>query len=149
LLDVSTISDRVWQYLVKLVLEPAHEATFHPRSFGFRNCFSVHDIQRILFFNLKTSSYGIQKRFLIVNFFESFSLKDFDSIMEKFLAPKEIKKSVFYLLKRGLQLVFLSDDLNWINILGSLFLNIILNGIESIHPCVRFGSRMVCWGIFL
>ena len=64
--------------------------------------------------------------------------------MEKFLAPKGIKKSIFYLLKEGLQLMFLSSSLSWMNILGSLFLNIILNGIESFHSCIRFGSRMVC-----
>lgn len=125
-------------------MEPVHEATFHPRNFGFRDCFSIHDVQRVIFFNLKDSSYGIQKRILIVNFFESFSIENFDFVMKKFLAPKGIKKCIFFLLKEGLQLVFLSNSLSWMNILGSLFLNIILNGIESIHSCVRFGSRMVC-----
>nr|UXD06374.1 type II intron reverse transcrptase/maturase Ycf13/mat1 [Eutreptiella sp. CCMP389] len=141
LLNVFTVSDRAWQCLVRFTLEPVHEATFHPRNFGFRDCFSIHDIQRVLFFNLKASSYGIQKRVLIVNFFESFSVKNFDFVMEKFLAPKGMKKCIFFLLKGGLQLVFLSNSLNWMNILGSLFLNIILNGIESIHSCVRFGFK--------
>ena len=31
-LKVPTIGDRAWQCLVKLALEPAHEATFHARS---------------------------------------------------------------------------------------------------------------------
>ncbi len=35
-LKVPTISDRAWQCLVKYALEPAHEATFHARSYGFR-----------------------------------------------------------------------------------------------------------------
>jgi RNA-directed DNA polymerase len=36
LLKVPTISDRAWQCLAKYALEPAHEATFHARSYGFR-----------------------------------------------------------------------------------------------------------------
>ncbi len=36
LLKVPTIADRAWQCLVKYALEPAHEATFHARSYGFR-----------------------------------------------------------------------------------------------------------------
>jgi len=35
-LKVPTIGDRAWQCLVKFALEPAHEATFHARSYGFR-----------------------------------------------------------------------------------------------------------------
>jgi len=36
LLKVPTISDRAWQCLVKYAVEPAHEATFHANSYGFR-----------------------------------------------------------------------------------------------------------------
>lgn len=36
MLKIPTISDRSWQCLVKYALEPAHEATFHARSYGFR-----------------------------------------------------------------------------------------------------------------
>ena len=36
MLKVPTISDRAWQCLAKYALEPAHEATFHARSYGFR-----------------------------------------------------------------------------------------------------------------
>lgn len=32
ILKIPTISDRAWQCLAKLALEPAHEATFHPNS---------------------------------------------------------------------------------------------------------------------
>ncbi|WP_246142069.1 reverse transcriptase N-terminal domain-containing protein, partial [Hyella patelloides] len=35
LLKVPTIADRAYQCLVKYALEPAHEATFHARSYGF------------------------------------------------------------------------------------------------------------------
>jgi retron-type reverse transcriptase len=36
LLKVPTIADRAWQCLAKFAIEPAHEATFHARSYGFR-----------------------------------------------------------------------------------------------------------------
>ena len=36
ILKVPTIADRAWQCLVKYALEPAHEATFHANSYGFR-----------------------------------------------------------------------------------------------------------------
>lgn len=36
MLKVPTIADRAWQCLAKYALEPAHEATFHKHSYGFR-----------------------------------------------------------------------------------------------------------------
>ena len=36
MLKVPTIKDRAYQCLAKYALEPAHEATFHARSYGFR-----------------------------------------------------------------------------------------------------------------
>jgi len=36
MLKVPTMADRAWQCLAKYALEPAHEATFHSRSYGFR-----------------------------------------------------------------------------------------------------------------
>ncbi len=55
ILKVPTISDRAWQCLAKYALEPAHEATFHARSYGFRTGRSAHDAQKILFLNLRIS----------------------------------------------------------------------------------------------
>jgi len=62
LLKVPTIADRAWQCLVKYALEPAHEATFHARSYGFRTGRSAHDAQKILFTNLNSHAKGIEKR---------------------------------------------------------------------------------------
>lgn len=36
MLKVPTIRDRAWQCLAKYAIEPAHEAHFHERSYGFR-----------------------------------------------------------------------------------------------------------------
>ena len=62
ILKVPTISDRAWQCLAKYALEPAHEATFHARSYGFRPGRSAHCAQKHLFNNLRSQSNGIQKR---------------------------------------------------------------------------------------
>jgi Retron-type reverse transcriptase len=64
MLKVPTLADRAWQCLAKYALEPAHEATFHARSYGFRPGRSAHDAQRILFNNLRSFAHGIDKRVL-------------------------------------------------------------------------------------
>jgi RNA-directed DNA polymerase len=61
-LKVPTIADRAWQCLVKLALEPAHEATFHAHSYGFRTGRSAHDAQKLLFQNLNSHVNGKNKR---------------------------------------------------------------------------------------
>ncbi len=48
ILKIPTIADRAWQCLVKYALEPAHEATFHSKSYGFRPGRSAHDAQKNL-----------------------------------------------------------------------------------------------------
>ncbi len=62
LLKIPTIADRAWQCLAKYALEPAHEATFHATSYGFRTGRSAHDAQKILFNNLRSCCNGIEKR---------------------------------------------------------------------------------------
>ncbi len=61
-LKIPTIADRAWQCIAKYALEPAHEATFHAQSYGFRPGRSAHDAQRILFNNLRSYCHGIDKR---------------------------------------------------------------------------------------
>ena len=61
ILKVPTISDRAWQCLIKFALEPAHEATFHARSYGFRSGRSTHDAQKIMFINLSSQGKGLRK----------------------------------------------------------------------------------------
>ena len=60
ILKVPTIADRAWQCLAKYTLEPAHETTFHARSYGFRIGRSAHDAQKFLFSNLNSQAKGIQ-----------------------------------------------------------------------------------------
>ena len=61
-LKVPTMADRAWQCLAKYALEPAHEATFHARSYGFRTGRRAHDAQKILQINLNSKANGIDKR---------------------------------------------------------------------------------------
>lgn len=61
-LKVPTMADRAWQCLAKYALEPAHEATFHARSYGFRTGRAAHDAQKFLFLNLNSKANGIDKR---------------------------------------------------------------------------------------
>jgi len=68
LLKIPTLADRCWQCLAKYALEPAHEATFHKHSYGFRTGRSAHDAQKQVFQNLKSSSNGINKRIRIVRY---------------------------------------------------------------------------------
>lgn len=62
MLKIPTIADRAWQCLAKYAVEPAHEATFHARSYGFRPGRSAHDAQKHLFDNLNSRVKGISKR---------------------------------------------------------------------------------------
>ena len=62
ILKIPTISDRAWQCLAKFALEPAHEATFHERSYGFRSGRSAHDAQKIIFLQLRSGCRGYEKR---------------------------------------------------------------------------------------
>jgi retron-type reverse transcriptase len=62
MLKIPTIADRAWQCLAKYALEPAHEATFHARSYGFRTGRSAHDAQKYIFTNLNSGKNGTGKR---------------------------------------------------------------------------------------
>ena len=66
LFKISTISDRAWQVLIRFSLEPAHEAVFNPRSYGFRLGHSIYEIQNFFMLNLDRSSFGTQKRILSI-----------------------------------------------------------------------------------
>ncbi|MBD2527629.1 reverse transcriptase N-terminal domain-containing protein [Nostoc sp. FACHB-133] len=66
-LKVPTMADRAWQCLAKYALEPAHEATFHAKSYGFRPGRSAHDAQTLLFNNLRSYCNGIDKRVIEID----------------------------------------------------------------------------------
>ena len=153
ILKVPTISDRAWQCLAKFALEPAHEATFHERSYGFRTGRSAHDAQKILFNNLRSVSKGYQKRVLELDISKCFDRISHTSIMKRLIAPKVIKTGIYRCLKAGVNPEFPEQGTCQGGVVSPLLANIALNGIEKIgefrhngkdkSKCVRYADDMV------
>ncbi len=143
ILKVPTIADRAWQCLVKYALEPAHEATFHANSYGFRAGRSAHDAQKILFLNLKSNSNGIEKRVIELDIEKCFDRINHKSIMERLIAPQGIKLGIFRCLKAGVNPEFPKQGTPQGGVVSPLLANIALNGIEEIHQSVRYADDMV------
>ena len=154
MLKVPTIVDRAWQCLVKYALEPAHEATFHARSYGFRTGRSAHDAQKILFINLNSNAHGIEKRVIELDIEKCFDRINHSCIMEQLIAPKGIRAGIFRCLKSGVNPEFPEQGTPQGGVISPLLANIALNGIESIHrykntrgrikePSVRYADDMV------
>ncbi|WP_445251354.1 MULTISPECIES: reverse transcriptase domain-containing protein [unclassified Microcoleus] len=143
ILKVPTIADRAWQCLVKYALEPAHEATFHARSYGFRAGRSAHDAQKYLFDNLNSRVNGIEKRVIELDIEKCFDRISHKSIMERLIAPTGIKLGIFRCLKAGVNPEFPEQGTPQGGVVSPLLANIALNGIEDIHPSVRYADDMV------
>lgn len=136
-----TISDRVWQSLFRLGLEPAHEASFSARNLGFRPGFFIYDLQRIFFYNLNIFSFGFQKRILCVKLGDKFFSFNYNLLLRKLLVTRSLKLAVFRFFKIGFFPYFLVDFTD--NFLHSLLANILFDGIENLHSSIRFGMEMV------
>lgn len=101
ILKVPTIADRAWQCLAKSALEPAHEATFHAKSYGFRPGRAAHDAQKFLFDNLRSLSNGIDKRVIELDIEKCFDRISHSAIMDRLIAPLSIRQGIFRCLKAG------------------------------------------------
>ena len=154
ILKVPTIADRAWQCLAKYALEPAHEATFHARSYGFRTGRSAHDAQKVLFNNLRSMSNGINKRVIELDIEKCFDRINHSAIMDNLIAPKGLKLGIFRCLKAGTKIGFPDQGTPQGGVVSPLLANIALNGIESIHkskdktgkisePSIRYADDMV------
>jgi RNA-directed DNA polymerase len=133
MLKVPTIADRCWQCLAKYALEPAHEATFHARSYGFRTGRSAHDAQQYLFTNLSSNANGIDKRVIELDIEKCFDRISHTTIMDNLIAPKGIKIGIFRCLKAGINPEFPEQGTPQGGVVSPLLANIALNGIEGIH----------------
>ena len=100
-LKVPTMADRAWQCLAKYALEPAHEATFHARSYGFRPGRSAHNAQKYLFDNLRSTCNGINKRVIELDIEQCFDRIKHSAIMACLIAPRGLKLGIFRCLKAG------------------------------------------------
>ena len=153
-LKVPTIADRAWQCLAKFALEPAHEATFHEHSYGFRPGRNAHDAQRQVFENLKGSANGITKRILELDIEKCFDRINHSTIMKNLIAPQGLKQDIFRCLKAGINPEFPEQGTCQGGVISPLLANIALNGIEDCHQvkdtqnrvksrCVRYADDMV------
>jgi RNA-directed DNA polymerase len=137
-LKIPTIADRAWQCLIKQVLEPAHEAAFHERSYGFRPGRSTHDAQKYLFLNLNSRVSGQNKKVLELDIEKCFDQMNHQTILDNIIGPVCLKKSLVYCLKMGPRLPRTRYPSGC-----PLLANIALNGIEAIHPSVRYADHMI------
>jgi RNA-directed DNA polymerase len=99
---VPTIADRAWQCLAKFALEPAHEATFHAHSYGFRTGRSAHDAQKQVFQFLRSKANGKDKRIIELDIEKCFDRISHTTIMDNLIAPKGLKIGIFRCLKAGI-----------------------------------------------
>jgi group II intron reverse transcriptase/maturase len=143
ILKVPTIADRAWQCLIYFALEPAHEATFHARSYGFRTGRSAHDAQKLLFLNLKSDVKGIEKRVIELDIEKCFDKIDHKAIMDRLIAPRCVKQGVWRCLKAGVNPEFPEQGTPQGGVVSPLLANIALNGIEEIHYGIRYADDMV------
>ena len=143
ILKVPTISDRAWQCLIKLALEPAHEATFHARSYGFRPGRCAHDVQKIMYSNLNSARKGYSKRVIELDIKKCFDRISHKSIMDNLIAPASIKLGIFRCLKAGVHPQFPEQGTPQGGVASPLLANIALNGIEGIHQSVRYADDMI------
>ena len=143
MLKVPTIADRAWQCLAKYALEPAHEANFHERSYGFRTGRSAHDAQKIVFINLRSFAKGIEKRVIQLDIEKCFDRISHGAIMRRLIAPTSLKQGIFRCLKAGTNPGFPDQGTPQGGVASPLLANIALDGIEEIHPSVRYADDMV------
>ena len=153
ILKVPTIADRAWQCLAKLAMEPAHEATFHAKSYGFRPGRSTHDAQKSLFNNLRSTCNGIDKRVIELDIEKCFDRISHTSIRERLIAPLGIKTGIFRCLKTGVNPEYPEQGTPQGGVASPLLANIALNGIENIsiyksggkvvEPIIRYADDMV------
>ena len=153
LLKVPTIADRAWQCLLKYALEPAHEAQFHARSYGFRPGRSTHDAQRLLFNHLNSRCNGIKKRVLEVDIEKCFDRISHKAILNRVIAPEFIIDGLRRCLKSGNNPQFPKQGTPQGGVVSPLLANIALNGIEKIgeyrsngeyvSKCIRYADDMV------
>lgn len=151
--EIPTIADRAWQCLAKFALEPAHEATFHSRSYGFRTGRSAHDAQKYIFDNLNSHANGIDKRVIELDIEKCFDRINHSTIMDELIAPKGLKLGIFRCLKAEVNPEFPKQGTPQGGVVSPLLANIALNGIESIHrfkaygrinePSIRYADDMV------
>ena len=123
----------------------SHEATFSGDSYGFRTGRSAHDAQKRIFLHLrrKDNLSNKKKRVIELDIKKCFDRISHESILERVKAPKEVKEAIFKALKKGTFPEFPDQGTPQGGIFSPLLANIALDGIENIHPSIRYADDMV------
>jgi RNA-directed DNA polymerase len=115
------------QCLIQYALEPAHEATFHARSYGFKPERSTHDAQKMMFLHFSSRKNGINKRILKLDIVKCFDRISHEAILNKVIAPNFLIKGLRRCFKAGANSEFPHQG----GVCSLLLTNIALNGIEK------------------
>jgi RNA-directed DNA polymerase len=142
-LKVPTIADRSWQCIIKYAIEPAHEAIFHERSYGFRPGRSAHDAQKYIFGNLGANANGFDKTILEIDIEKCFDRIDHKFLMSQVIAPQWVKIGLWKCLKIGVNPDFPEQGTPQGGTVSPVLANIALHGIEDIHKSLRYADDMV------
>jgi len=143
ILKIPCIEDRAYQKLLHYALDPAHEATFHSRSYGFRLGRSAQDAQKILYLNLNFNVKGSEKRILELDIEKCFDRINHRDLMERVILPTSAKVGLWRALKAGVSPEFPDQGTPQGGNISPTLANIALNGIEEIHRSVRYADDLV------
>lgn len=142
ILDIPTISDRIWYTLIGFAIFFPNQYLFSARSFMSCEVRAVHELQQLLFLNLNTSSFGVQKRILIIEFKKVYEKFDIDKLFKKLIAPRGIKIGIFRSIKLGLKIRF-SENIDDVSFLSNFLMESLFFGIESLHDSFRCGYLLL------
>ena len=139
MLKVPTIRDRAWQCLVKYAMEPAHEATFHKNSYGFRPGRGCWDAQSQIFLMLSKNS--LKKNILELDIEKCFDRIDHSYLLKKTICPQSIKTGLLRCLSAGTKPGFVQGTPQG-GVISPLLANVALNGIEDCGKIRRVGGKV-------
>ena len=146
-LGIPIIADRAWEALIKLALEPAAEAEFHPRSYGFRPGRSAWDAAQDIFLTTKSNATNFSGKILELDIEKCFDKIDHKYQMRTICLPRQYKMGVWKALKAGVIIGYEREDTMEGTPQGGVFspllANLALHGIENIGRCIRYADDMV------
>jgi group II intron reverse transcriptase/maturase len=146
-LGIPIMADRAWEALIKIALEPAAEAKFHPRSYGFRPGRSAWDAAKDIFTTTNSNATKFSEKILELDIEKCFDRIDHKYQMQTICLPKQYKMGVWRALKAGVMIGFNSEETTEGTPQGGVFspllANLALNGIENIGRCIRYADDMI------
>ena len=134
-LGIPIIRDRAMQCFLKYALEPYYEGIASDGSFGFRPGRSTHDVQKLIFMNLKSDANGYTKRIYELDIEKCFDKIDHAKLLSLVVLPRTARK----VLSSALQAGVLKERIKTLEgtpqggVIAPLLCNIALHGIENLQ----------------